>query len=263
MERLNIGDEMQRYFIRNDQLVDNKVTITGDDVHHISNVMRANVGDHIILCTSDKKSYLVEVIDLNKAEVKVKVVETKEEDVELPISVTIAQGITKGDKFDLVLQKATECGASAFVPVAMKRSVAKIEAKKAAKKVGRWQKIALEAARQSHRQLIPDVRMPVDMKGLIAMTGEYDVCLFAYEAHDGDSQRALADVIAGFKPGIRVLVLIGSEGGIDELEVDMLTEVGFKAVGLGPRILRTETASIYVMSAISYATEIVGNQSQW
>jgi len=249
---------MQRYFIKNDQLVNDQAIIIGDDVHHIRDVMRANVGDHIILCGCDKKSYLVEITHLNKMEVRVKVVEEREENVELPISVTIAQGITKGDKFDLVVQKATECGASEFVPVAMKRSVAKIDAKKADKKISRWQKIAIEAARQSHRQVVPNVQMPVDMKGLVAMASEYDMCLFAYEGYCEDSQHGLADAISRFGPGMRVLILIGPEGGIDGLEFDMLIEVGFKEIGLGPRILRTETAPIYVMAALSYALEIEG-----
>jgi len=247
---------MQRYFVKSDQLVNDQAIITGDDVHHILNVMRASVGDRVILCTGDKRSYLVEITHLNKVEVRVKVVERKEGNVELSVFVTIAQGITKGDKFDLVVQKATECGATEFVPVAMKRSVAKIDGLKIGKKVERWQKIALDAARQSHRQVVPSVEMPVDIKGLIAMAGGYDMCLFAYEAVDEDSKRGLVDAICEFEPDMHVLVLIGPEGGIDKSEVKMLTEAGFKAVGLGPRILRTETAPIYVMSAISYVMEL-------
>jgi len=253
---------MQRYFIKSEQFfADDQAIITGDDVHHIRDVMRANVNDRIILCTYEMGSYLAEIIDLNRLEVKVKVVETKEENAELPVFVTISQGITKGDKFDLVVQKATECGASEFVAVAMKRSVAKIDEKKASKKVARWQRIALEAARQSHRQVVPNVKMPVDLKGLVEMASEYDVCLFAYEGclrSAVDSRHTLADVIREFKPATRVLVLVGPEGGIDESEARMLMKAGFKAVGLGPRILRTETAPIYIMSTISYALEIEG-----
>jgi 16S rRNA (uracil1498-N3)-methyltransferase len=247
---------MQRYFINANQLVEGQAIITGDDVHHIGAVMRANVGDYFVLCVRGGGSYIVEICEISKTEVHARVVETKEENAELPVFVTISQAIMKGDKFDWVLQKATECGASEFIPVAMKRSVAKIDVKKANKKVERWQKITLEAARQSHRQMVPDVRMPVDMKGLISEMGKYDMCLFAYEAHVGESEYALADVIAGFEPGMRVLVLVGPEGGIAESEVNMLTEAGFTAVGLGPRILRTETAPIYVMSVISYAMEL-------
>ena len=255
---LKIGGFMQRYFIENEQMVDGEVIITGEDVHHIRDVMRGRVGDNVILCTCDKVSYLVEIVDLNQMEVKFKVVEKRIEFVELPILVTIAQGITKGDKFDFVLQKATECGASEFIPVAMKRSIAKIDAKKADKKVFRWRKIAMEAARQAHRQIVPSVGMPIDMKDLIQMAMRYDVCLFAYEACDTDNQQALADEIKKFETGMRVLILIGPEGGIDEVEVDVLRRAGFRAIGLGPRILRTETAPIYVMSALSYALEIEG-----
>jgi len=232
--------------------------ITGDDVHHISTVMRANVGDQLILCTDDARSFLANITHLAKAEVHVEVVTTKKEAVELPVFVTIAQAITKGDKFDLIVQKGTECGASAFVPIAMKRSVAKIEPTKAGKKVQRWQKIALEAARQSHRQMVPEVGMPVDVAQLLRLAAAYDVCLFAYEEEGRDRSRALADAVAKMQAGARVLVLIGPEGGIDEVEASALLEAGFTAVGLGPRILRTETASIYVMSAISYALEIEG-----
>ena len=258
---------MQRYFIKSDQLVGDQAIIIGADVHHIRDVMRSKVGDCIIVCTPAKISYLVEIIRFESSEVKVKVVEVKSENVELPIFVTISQGITKGDKFDLVVQKGTECGASGFVPVAMKRSVVKIDEQKAKKRVARWQRIALEAARQSHRQVVPRVMMPVDMKGFVAMADAYDVCLFAYEAagsqiSDNCSQHALAAEIGKFASGMRVLILIGPEGGIDSSEVRMLTEAGFKAVGLGPRILRTETAPIYVMSAISYALEIEGSGNE-
>jgi len=246
---------MQRYFITSDQLVDNQVIMKKDDVHHIVTVMRGNVGDNVIVCC-DKKSYLTEITELNKSEVLLKIVETKEEDVELPVFVSIAQGIIKGDKFDFVIQKGTECGAHVFLPVAMKRSVAKIEANKAAKKVERWQKIALEAARQAHRQVVPAVMEPVDVKDLVAMACEYDVCLFAYESFDAASKNRLATVANGLSAGQRVLVLIGPEGGIDETEVTTLETAGFQTIGLGPRILRTETAPIYVMAALSYALEI-------
>ena len=247
---------VQRYFIKSEQLVDDQAVIVGNDVHHIRDVMRGSGGVRFILCTCDQKSYLVEITHLSRLEVKVRVVETKEENVELPISVTIAHGITKGDKFDSVVQKATECGASEFIPVAMKRSVARIDESKTDKKVLRWQKIALEAARSAHRQVVPTVRIPATIVELVAMASEYDVCVFAYEAVDTDGKHGLAAAISKLRPGMRVLVLVGPEGGIDEGEVRILTEAGFRAVGLGPRILRTETAPIYVLAAMSYALEI-------
>ena len=249
---------MQRYFIKSDQLVDDQAIIVGNDAHHIRDVMRASVGDRIIVCTCDKKSYLAEITHLHRREIKVKIVESRVENAELAVFVSISQGIVKGDKFDMVVQKGTECGATGFIPVSMKRSVAKIDPNKARKKMERWQKIALEAARQSHRQVVPYVNRPVDITSLVVMASEYDMCLFAYEECGINSQSALADAISELEPEMRVLVLFGPEGGIAQSEVCLLIEAGFRAVGLGPRILRAETASIYVMSAISYALEIEG-----
>jgi len=247
---------LQRYFIKEDQIRDDQITIVGPDVHHMVNVMRFGVGDQMILCTDQKKSYVVEILSLAKTEVQVKVVAEKSEFVELPVSVSIAQGIIKSDKMDWVVQKGTECGASGFVPVRMKRSVAKVDPKKASSKACRWQKIALEAARQSHRQMVPIVADVASFSQLLTMQQQYDVCLFAYEAFDAKDKQRLATTLRDVEDGARVLILIGPEGGIDETEVHALTDAGFLPIGLGPRILRTETAPIYVLSAISYVLEI-------
>jgi len=247
---------LQRYFIKDDQIRDDQITIVGPDVHHMVNVMRFSVSDQVILCTDQKKSYVVEILSLTKTEVQVKVVTQKSEGVELPVFVTIAQGIIKSDKMDWVIQKGTECGASGFVPIRMKRSVAKVDPKKASSKACRWQKIALEAARQSHRQVVPAVADVASFSQLLTMGESYDVCLFAYEAFGEEDKQRLATTLRGVEDGARILILVGPEGGIDEIEVDALTKAGFMPMGLGPRILRTETAPIYVLSAISYALEI-------
>lgn len=247
---------MQRYFVGSHQINDHEVIITGSDVHHIANVMRANAGDEFLVCTDAALTFLVRITAISQSEVKMAMVEQKKENVELPIAVTIAQGIAKGDKFDLVVQKGTECGASAFIPLAMKRSVAKIEDKKAGKKIERWQKIALEGARQAHRQVVPKIYEPLSLSELIKQNDKFDVCLFAYELHDEFSKTTLAKVAKNLIKGQKVLVIIGPEGGIDDQEAEFLIEAGFVAIGLGPRILRTETAPIYLLSAMSYALEI-------
>jgi len=251
-------DFMQRYFIEKTQLINDEAIITGEAAHHLRNVMRASIGEQVIICTGKQSSYLAEITHLHKMNITVRIVEKRKENVELPIFVTIAQGITKADKFDLVLQKATECGATAFIPVAMQRSVAKIEATKAAKKNQRWQKIVLEAARQSHRQIVPKVANPLAINDLISLTSQYDICLFADEAYATNCQKPLAKIMDKLKRDLRILVLIGPEGGIADSEVELLTNAGFSAIGLGPRILRTETAAIYLMSALSYVLEIEG-----
>ena len=247
---------MQRYFIKEDQVRDGHVEIVGSDVHHMVNVMRFGMGDRVILCTDQQQSYVAEILSLTKTHVRVKVVNRKEEFVELPVFVTIAQGMIKLDKMEWVIQKGTECGASGFMPVRMKRSVAKVEAKKADSRRDRWQKIALEAARQSHRQVVPTVGDVADFDQVLKMGEQYDLCLFAYEAFNQGDKGRLATVLQGVEQGAKVLILIGPEGGIDETEVEALIQAGFCPIGLGPRILRTETAPIYVLSAMSYVLEI-------
>lgn len=247
---------MQRYFVDISQMNLDEVTLTDGDAHHLVNVMRQQLGDVVLLCTSDKKTYFAEITQLSKGSVLLKVVGPKEENPELPVFVTLAQGLPKGDKLETIVQKATECGAVAYVPVGMKRSIVKLDPKKVGAKLVRWQKIALEAARQSHRQVVPQVMAPTDLTGLINMASDFDVCLFAYEAHTEDVAHGLADVIAQLTPEMKVLVLVGPEGGVDETEVIELIAAGFKVVGLGPRIMRTETAPIYIMSALSYGLEI-------
>lgn len=249
---------MQRYFFKTNQIVDEVITVTGEDVHHIVNVMRMEVGDRFFLCSDEQVTYLVAVTAISKAEVVTRIIEQRNENVEMPIFITLAQGIAKGDKFDAVVQKATECGISTFIPVAMKRSIAKIDEKKLAKKLSRWEKIALEATRQSHRQVVPKIEAPIDIKKLISLSKDYDVCFFAYEAHTSEVAGKLAQIAAELQPGMRVLALIGPEGGIDVDEVMQLVNADFKMVGLGPRIMRTETAPIYLLSALSYALEIRG-----
>ena len=249
---------MQRYFVNGDQISGEQVLIMGEDVHHISNVMRMQIGDEVIVCAEGAGSYVASIAEIGKDLVRCGVVSELDESRELPVSVTIAQGIVKADKFDLVLQKGTECGASGFVPVRMNRSVAKIDARKVDGKVSRWRKIVKEAARQSHRQVVPEVREVVDFSHLVELRSNFDVCVFAYELSAGkEIKGALARVMSEIRNGAKVLVLVGPEGGIADCEVSALCEAGFLPVSLGPRILRTETAPIYVLSAISYALELL------
>lgn len=247
---------MQRYFIDGTLEVGKIVTIIGESVHQLTKVMRSTIGDCIKLSSENNQSAFGEIIEILKHEIRVKVVEIIEEKVELPVNVTIAQGLIKGDKFDWVIQKATECGANFFIPVRMKRSVVKIEDKKTASKVQRWQKISFEAARQSHRQVVPKVSEVIDFSELIKIKDSFDLCLFAYENYEKNSVHSLATHIRNMKRDNKILVVIGPEGGIDDKEVKLLVDAGFDSIGLGPRILRTETAPIYFLSAISYELEI-------
>lgn len=247
---------MQRYFLANEQLTESNALILGDDAHHISRVMRGKIGDEIIVCNEEGICYAAKLKQLGE-EVTAELVSKLDKETEMPVAVTIAQGLPKGDKLEMVLQKGTECGAMAFLPVAMDRSVVKLDPKKAAKKVERWQKIAKEAAEQAHRQQVPRVYGVASFKEMLAIGADYDVKLFAYEetAKHGELSQlkaSLNQVVHGQK----ILVVVGPEGGISEKEADALTAAGFLPCALGPRILRTETAPLYLLGAISYATEL-------
>jgi len=251
---------MQSYFILNQEdWFDNQVTISGDDVHHISRVMRSKPGDHIICNDNNGKAAVCSILEITDNQVLVAVEEWLEQEVELPVEVTIAQGLPKGDKFDLILQKGTELGAFSFIPYQAERSIVVWNDKKMVKKQQRFEKIVKEASEQSHRRRIPAIQAPVDLKELLEIGKEYDYKLFAYEEEaKKTSFQSFSDVLKQINKGMRLLICIGPEGGFSEKEVEILKENDFKAVRFGPRILRTETAALYALASISYQFEELG-----
>lgn len=251
--------KLQRYFIPEGNWQGDKLTITGDDAHHIIRVMRGNTGDELICNHPSGHAILGEITTLDQQQVTVSIVEKLHETVELPIHVTIAQGLPKGDKLEYVLQKGTELGASGFIPFTADRSVVKWDEKKSSKKMTRFAKIVKEASEQSHRNLIPQVTPIMNLDGLIEATKEYDVKIFAYEEETKTNHfRSFASIVSKLKSNQRIVVCIGPEGGFSNNEVTLLKESGFQSVRLGPRILRTETAPLYVLASISYQFEELG-----
>jgi 16S rRNA (uracil1498-N3)-methyltransferase len=248
---------MQRYFIE-EQGNNDQINISGDDHHHIVRVMRMKSGDEIICVMPDGKSAICQIAKITDENVVANVVKWEEGSSELPVHVVIASGLPKGDKLELIIQKGTELGAYEFVPFTASRSVVKWDGKKAAKKIERWQKIAKEAAEQSHRSWVPTVTEPVSVKELINLSGEFKHKLIAYEeeAREGESS-VLASTLAKLSAGDKLLIVFGPEGGLTSAEVSLLKEHGFVSCGLGPRILRTETAPLYALSAVSYHFELL------
>jgi 16S rRNA (uracil1498-N3)-methyltransferase len=246
---------MQRYFVND--FKDNHFYISNDDRHHIVKVMRLKVDDQII-CVGKGKSAICRIEEITDEKVCAEVVKWEEGSVELPVQIAIASGLPKGDKLEWIIQKGTELGASTFIPFAASRSVVKWDDKKAGKKVERWNKIAKEAAEQSHRQVLPEVNHPATLKSLINLSKNYDYKLIAFEedAKQGESS-VLHATLRRIQQGQSILFVFGPEGGLTEEEVSLLKENGFQSCGLGPRILRTETAPLYVLSAVSYQTELM------
>ncbi len=248
---------MQRYFIPTDGWLQNeKVEILDGDHHHIATVMRMKPGDEIICCHPNGRSCLCEIEEINNQLVSCRIVKWLEEHKELPVSVTIAQALPKGDKLDLIVQKGTELGASAFIPFEASRSVVKWDPKKADKKVSRLVKIAKEASEQSHRTKIPEIHSLVSFKQLLQKVRSYKHIIVASEVEaKKDEPVRLSTSIQQMSLGDEVLVVIGPEGGFSEQEMDLLAKEDFQFTRFGPRILRTETAALYFLSVMSYQFE--------
>ncbi|MDO4432422.1 MAG: 16S rRNA (uracil(1498)-N(3))-methyltransferase [Aerococcaceae bacterium] len=242
---------MQRYFVSEYAPT---IELSKEDSHHLLNVMRAKIGTQVIVVAGNQP-YLATLVDTQTAILAL--TEPFAQESELPVQVTIACGLSKNDKIETIVQKATECGMNAFIPVVMQRDVVKWDAKKATQRTERLAKIAKEAAEQSHRVAVPHIHDLHAFKQLLSAAQDYDVKLVAYEETAKQGRHStFKESILQLKHGQRVLMVFGSEGGLTATEVEQLEQHGFQCCSLGPRILRAETAPIYALSALSYALEL-------
>ena len=232
---------MQRYF-KDTKL--NEFELSDDDSYHIIKVMRNNIGDNIEVVI-DKKLYICEIIEMNKL-VKVKKIEEVICDSELPCNVTIAQSLVKEQKMDLILQKSCELGVSEIIPINATRSIVKLD-KKETKKIERWNKILKEASEQSKRIVIPKVNEIMDIKDLAKL--DYDIKILCTV---NELSMSLKEVLNKDLNNLKILLVIGPEGGFTDSEEKILIDNGFISTTFGRRVLRTETASLYALSIINY-----------
>lgn len=247
---------MRKFFVKSEDIFGNHIKITGSDVNHIKNVLRLQNGDKIQICNQDtSENFICEISSLDKYCVETiileKTVETSEGNVELHIF----QGLPKADKMELIIQKGTELGVSKFIPVSFKRSIVKLSGKDEFKKLERWQKIAEVAAKQSHRDLVPDVGNIISVKNICNLVQEYDIVLLAYEEEQNNYIKNELQNIKNSKEKLKIAVIIGPEGGIEKEEAEELEQAGCKVISLGKRILRTETVALQVSSIIMYELE--------
>jgi 16S rRNA (uracil1498-N3)-methyltransferase len=220
--------------------------------------MRMQIGDQIICVDQEGKQAVCALAEITDTSVVADVVQWKDEVTELPISITIASGLPKGDKLELIVQKGTELGAHQFLPFSATRSVVKWDEKKAMKKIDRWQKISKEAAEQSHRAFLPEVMSPVSFKELLIRSKDYDYKLVAFEEESRNGETSVfASTLKKMNNGESLLLVFGPEGGLTDEEIKLLKNSDFEVCGLGPRILRTETAPLYALAAISYHFELM------
>ncbi|GER69601.1 ribosomal RNA small subunit methyltransferase E [Weizmannia acidilactici] len=249
---------MQRYFLKQFYHGEQEVRLQGEVYHHIAHVMRMSEGSRFYCVFLDEKACICEIKKITSDTVIARIVGWENAQKELPVHITVASGLPKADKLEWVIQKGTELGADQFLPFIAERSVVKWDAKKEAKKRERWKKIALEAAEQSHRNHLPDVSSPVSFKKLLEESRTYKHKLVAFEesAKLGERRR-FAEALSKMAEGDNVLMVFGPEGGLSPGEVRLLEESGFETCGLGPRILRAETAPLYALAAISYHFELM------
>ncbi|AZK46826.1 16S rRNA (uracil(1498)-N(3))-methyltransferase [Paenibacillus lentus] len=252
---------MQRYFIDPEQFGDKMVSITGEDARHIGKVMRSKPEDKLIVSDGLAREALVEIVEIEAQQVTARIIEMLEATGEPRVQVTLAQSLPKGDKMEIVIQKCTEIGASSFLPFMSERTVVQYDPKKEEKRMARWRKIAKEAAEQAHRSKIPAIEAPVSWKELLAKLPEYELACVCYEKEHGQQLR---DVLKPFfqrlgdKAPSRVMIVVGPEGGFAEQEIEQLEAAGAVTVGLGRRILRTETAGMAALTCIMYETGEMG-----
>lgn len=247
---------MRKFFVNSNQINNNKIEIINEDVNHIKNVLRLELGEKIKICDSENlENYVCEIAEISSRSVVCSIIEKVPGEAEGNVELHIFQGLPKADKMELIIQKGTELGAQEFIPVSFKRSIVKLSGKDEDKKIERWQKIAEVASKQSMRDIIPKVRNILNIKNLCSEIKNYDLVLVAYELEENNYIKSELLKIKEKDKNYKIAIIIGPEGGIEEAEVEELKTAGAKVVSLGKRILRTETVALQVSSIIMYELE--------
>lgn len=241
---------MPKFFIEN--VSGDAITITGQDAAHIARSLRMKEGDSLTVCGGQGLDFHCVITSMTDSEVYLQVTQTVPTDSEPSVRLTLYQGYPKGDKLELIIEKTVELGITAIVPVLMQRSVSRPDAKSAAKKHERHRKLALSAAKQCGRGIIPTVEPMITFRQMLPRLREHQAVLFFYEC----GGQPLSEAVSGIaEKGLTdIALVIGPEGGFDMAEAQALQESGAFTATLGKRILRTETAPIAATAAIMYAT---------
>ena len=251
---------MYHFFVEPCQISEKQIVIIGEDVNHIKNVLRLKAGEEISISNGvDGRDYRCGIASVSDTEVICELSFVKEDAVELPSKVYLFQGLPKGDKMELIIQKMVELGVYEIIPVAMKRCVVKLDDKKAKSKIARWQGISEAAAKQSKRGIVPQVHDVMSYKQALQYAADMDIQLVPYEMEesleDATGMAGTKQIIENLQPNQRIAIFIGPEGGFDEQEIQDAIDMGMKPITLGKRILRTETAGLTAMAWIMYQLE--------
>ena len=242
-----------RFFVPSERVNGSVITLDGESAQHISRSLRMRAGEKIVVCDENKNEYDCELVSFTADTVEAKIMDMRRSVSEPLYNAVVYQACPKGDKMDSIVQKAVELGACGIVAFVSDRCIAKYDGNSFPKKCARWQKIALEAAKQSGRGSVPFVRWLPNTKEAIEEASKSDLAFVCYEEED---EFTLKELLAKGRETQSISFIIGPEGGLSSSEVDMCRQNSIPAVNLGKRILRTETASSYVLSCLSYEMEL-------
>ncbi|MCI9569480.1 MAG: 16S rRNA (uracil(1498)-N(3))-methyltransferase [Lachnospiraceae bacterium] len=250
---------MYHFFTEPGFLTETEAVIMGTDVNHIRHVLRMKPGEQVVISDGRGMNRLCELTEIGEQQVRARVLPEEIADTELPVNVTLFQGLPKGDKMELIVQKCVELGVSCIVPLACSRCVVRLDQKKEEAKRRRWSGISESAAKQSKRTIVPEIAPAVSFEEAVEQLKGYDLALIPYEDSErlpgAGGMRLTRELLSGLLPGQSCAVLIGPEGGFSDGEVELAISGGARPVTLGKRILRTETAGLFILSAIGLMTE--------
>lgn len=244
---------MHRFFTEPSRVHETVIEIGGPDVNHIKNVLRMKPGEEVEISDGAGKEYLCEIDRYEEEAVILRILSSAGEPAELPSKIYLFQGLPKSDKIELIIQKAVELGVYEVIPVGTNRAVVKLDEKKAAKKTERWNAIALSAAKQCGRSIIPQVTQVKSFGAALEYAAGLDIVLIPYELAKGMEETK--QLISSVEPGQSIGIFIGPEGGFEEEEIEKAVNMGALPITLGRRILRTETAGLTILSILMYHLE--------
>ena len=247
---------MHKIFVEPENIMLNQIEITGENLNHIKNVLRCQKNEKIEIASLQDVSitYITCIEEISKEKMICRILERNPAETETRIYIHVIQGIPKADKMEWIIEKGTELGVKEFTPLMLKRCIVKLEPKEEEKKQIRWRKIARAAAEQSKRNQIPIINKPQNIEKVFQTIQNYDIVLVAYECEKENTLKQELKKL-DTKRNLKVAVIVGPEGGIEEIEIEKMKEMGAKIISLGKRILRTETASLVVASNIIYELE--------
>lgn len=243
---------MYHFFVDPTQVTAHQAVILGTDVNHIRNVLRMKNGEEI--CINDGAHvYVCRICSVEADQIVTEILTTQEQDSELPVKITLFQGLPKSDKLEMIIQKCVELGVTEIVPVEMKRCIVKLDTKKEEAKRKRWQSISESAAKQAGRGIIPQILPVMRYDGALEYASKMDHMLLPYE-HAGDMP-ATRRILESIRPGESIGIFIGPEGGFEDSEVEQARSCQAEVITLGRRILRTETAGMAILAMLGLVLE--------